>query len=82
MADFAVLSLCVRAWNSQVPKQIVSSPTFGLSKTKQHRRGGRIMKREILVMALVFLFVGCPLLIQPQDGLCADPIVIGVPTWL
>jgi branched-chain amino acid transport system substrate-binding protein len=33
-------------------------------------------------MALVFLFVGCPLLIQPQDGLCADPIVIGVPTSL
>jgi len=40
------------------------------------------MKRGILVMALVFLFVGCPLLIQPQDGLCADPIVIGVPTSL
>jgi branched-chain amino acid transport system substrate-binding protein len=40
------------------------------------------MKRTILVMALVFLFAGCPLFMQPQDGFCADPIIVGVPTSL
>jgi len=40
------------------------------------------MKRTILVMALVVLFAGCFVFMQHRDGLCADPIVIGVPTSL
>ncbi len=40
------------------------------------------MKRAILVMALVFLFAGCTFFMQAQEGFCADPIIVGVPTSL
>ena len=40
------------------------------------------MKRRMLVMALVVAFAGCVFFMQPQDGFCADPIIVGVPTSL
>jgi branched-chain amino acid transport system substrate-binding protein len=40
------------------------------------------MKRRILLVALVCLFAGSAFFIQPREGLCADPIIIGVPTSL
>jgi branched-chain amino acid transport system substrate-binding protein len=40
------------------------------------------MRRRILLVALVCLFAGSAFFIQPREGLCADPIIIGVPTSL